>query len=318
MTNAAITKVESALGFALPNDYRDFLSNNADEVLRIKELLPLRAVLWTDAEEIIRENIAMRKHAKEMTVGRQGRRWPETYIVVGTNGADYWFIHQDRSKRGLWFWDHEARAIHRANASLTEYLKALRKDAKDPAKWQPAPVVSSFDPSCPLLDRFRIFISARTCEIQCQEADAPLTAAKFRRHGVRLKDVADRVLRIVAILANCPRKALTINRIPARSSSETLSFNFTEPPIANQRFRWVKANIRSGEINVYLALNGRTDPAPPPGKAGIDWSAFRDALISLLEAIYPPGTRVKVSSPKRRSFTIFRDEWNYDLSYSLS
>jgi hypothetical protein len=318
MTDAAITKIESALGYALPNDYRDFLRKNGDEVIRIKELLPLRAVLWTDAEEIIRQNFGMRKYAKEMTIGRRGRRWPENYMVVGTNGADYWFIHQDRSKRGLWFWDHEAREIHRANASLAEYLKDLRKDAKDPAKWQPAPVVSSFEPSCPLLDRFRILISARTCEIQCQEADAPLTAAKFRRHGVRLKDVGDRVLRIVAILANCPRKALTIARIPARSSSETLSFDFTEPPIADQRFSWVRANFRTGEISVILMFNGPTDPAPPPGKAGIDWSAFCDAAISLLKAIYPPGTQVRISRPKRRSFTIFRDQWNYDLSYPLS
>jgi hypothetical protein len=315
MTEADLTKIESALGFALPSDYLDFLRTQSDEVRRIKEMLPLRAVLWTEADDIIRQNRDGRKYAKDMTVGENAQPWPTNYMVVGTNGGgDYWFIHRDGSKRGLWFWQHETCAIERTNASFSDYMRDLHRAEKTPEKWQMPAVRSSFDAACPLMERFAVFISRKTCEIECQEADRPLTAAKLRQHGIDIDKLGHCVLAVIAALAKCNPHSLSI-KLNRKPSYGMLKLNFSESPIQDARFRWVGANIFRG--NVFVTLHGPQEKAPPPQKAGIDWEAFRQAVTDLLQTIHPPGTKVTLSKPRPSMFTMQRDQWKYDLTYSL-
>jgi hypothetical protein len=141
-----------------------------------------------------------------------------------------------------------------------------------------------------------------------------LTAAKLRQHGIDIDKVGRCVLGVVAVLANCNPDALSIkvNRKPAYGM---LTMKFTGPPIEDCRFRSVGANVFLG--NVFVSLHGPQQKAPPPQKAGIDWTAFRAAVADLLQTIHPPGTRVTVSKPKASMFTTSTEQWKYDLSYSL-
>jgi hypothetical protein len=132
-----IQKLEVSLGFSLPQSYREFLKNHSHELRQIKEVLPFRAVLWTSSKEIIKENKLVRKYASDMTIGENEDPWPETYIVVGTNGGgDYWFIHKNDPKTGLWFWDHETQEVKKVDTTFDKYLSKLRKAMLKPAKWQ--------------------------------------------------------------------------------------------------------------------------------------------------------------------------------------
>jgi hypothetical protein len=137
MNESDVTKIEWALGYSLPADYRTFLLNDTDEVNRLAELMPLRSVLWTNADEIVRENIELRKHASDMTIGEEQKAWPENYLVVGTNGGgDYWFIDRDGKQTGLWFWQHEMQDVELTQATFAEYLEQLRQDGLHPTRWQ--------------------------------------------------------------------------------------------------------------------------------------------------------------------------------------
>jgi hypothetical protein len=214
MTERDIKRIESALGSALPTEYREFLVEHSDDVSRIKQLLPLRAILWSDAKEIITGNNATRKSAKEMCIGPEHEPWPETFVVVGTNGGgSYWFIDTSGAKVGLWYYEHETCEISRDCKTFDAYLRELHRDEKEPGKWQPEPIRSSFDASCPLLERFGFFISRRCCEIKCQEGDRPLTEKKLRSHGIDIERVGRGVLRLKAALAKCTPGVLTIKRV---------------------------------------------------------------------------------------------------------
>jgi hypothetical protein len=132
VTETDVARIESSLGRPLPSGYRTFLLLHSDEVRLIKEKLPYRAVLWTDPDEIIRENQEARTYAAAMTIGEDEKPWPEDYLVVGTNGGgDYWFI-DDGSKPGLWFWQHEAHGIEQHAASFDAYMEQLRVEALQP------------------------------------------------------------------------------------------------------------------------------------------------------------------------------------------
>ncbi|AWM37548.1 SMI1 / KNR4 family protein [Gemmata obscuriglobus] len=132
MGEAEVARIESALGHPLPGEYRDFLRRHADEVRRIKATLPQRAVLWTDADAIIRENLAARQRAAWMTVGEDEEPWPASYLVVGTNGAgDYWFVDRGGAMWGVGFYQHEAHEVEERYGSFEVYLAELRQEARD-------------------------------------------------------------------------------------------------------------------------------------------------------------------------------------------
>jgi hypothetical protein len=57
VSEADIDYIELCLEYNLPPDYRRFLLEHADELRRIKERLPGRAMVWTDPDDIVRGNI---------------------------------------------------------------------------------------------------------------------------------------------------------------------------------------------------------------------------------------------------------------------
>ena len=108
MTDAEIEKIDAALGCTLPVDYRTVLALHADTLTRASRTLRYFVVPWTDADRIIKENLASRSHALEMSIGEDeddALPWPNHFVVVGTNGGgDFWFIDVTGEKPGLWFW----------------------------------------------------------------------------------------------------------------------------------------------------------------------------------------------------------------------
>ena len=136
MSEKDIVRVESALGCRLPVGYRNFLVRHTDEIERIKKALPTRAVLWTNANLIIRANRAEEIAAMAKAYGAEGP-WSDETIVVGTNdGGDYWFVHRKRSPAGLWHWEHNSREVRRTHANFAAYVAQLRRDAKQPEFWR--------------------------------------------------------------------------------------------------------------------------------------------------------------------------------------
>src|SRR5262249_15511579 len=149
--------------------------------------------------------------------------------------------------------------LNKMYGSLTEFVnKEVQRHAEEPP-WQPPPVLSSFDNSCPLLDRFQIFIGRRTCEIVCQEGDRPLSDDKLRRHGIDVSALGHCVLQIVATLARCDPNALSIAVDSALSSTGSLELSFSQPPMGDPRFRGVGAKILQG--NVRVSIFGPADGA---------------------------------------------------------
>jgi hypothetical protein len=94
-----------------------------------------------------------------------------------------------------------------------------------------------------------------------------------------------------------------------------LELSFTEPPISGPLYRSGGANIFRGKV--YVTLRGAVGECPPPKKTGIDWSEFRSALAELLQAVHPPGTKVKISQPTRPELSLSSGMWDYNLTYSL-
>lgn len=127
MTEADILRVEAALGHPLPGEYRYFLRKYSEEIRRIKQALPTRAVFWTTADDIIRGNQNVRRYADGMTV--EGEPWPEWYLVIGTNGGgDYWFVDRSGAMWGIGIWWHEEAGVEEQYESFEDYLAVLRRE----------------------------------------------------------------------------------------------------------------------------------------------------------------------------------------------
>ena len=107
MKKADIDRIATELGCELPDDYRTLLERDADELARAQAILQWTALLWTDADEILKENLNMRRDASDMTIGSTDadqEPLPQHYLVVGTNGGgDYWFVDVTGTRTGLWF-----------------------------------------------------------------------------------------------------------------------------------------------------------------------------------------------------------------------
>jgi len=316
MKEADVKKIETALGCSLPAEYRSFLIDHSDEVRRIKEMLPLRAVLWSDPKEIIRENKAARKYAHEMVIGKEERPWPKDFLLVGTNGGgDYWFIDTAGALEGIRHWDHETQRISQCCKTFERYLRDLRRDEKEPAKWQPEPIHSSFDASCPLAERFGITLSRECCEIKCQDNDRPVMEKKLQSHGIDVAMVGEYALDLVAILAKSARQKLTIKTIKSSREYPILSLTFAEPRSGDTRYQGVSANIHRG--NVFVSLYNALERTPSPKQTGIDWKEFRERTAAVLLSLLPPGTKARISQPKISAYRKAQGRWNYDLTYSL-
>ena len=134
-----IEKIETMLGYSLPPEYKAFLMQHTNELIRAGNILKYYATLWTDAEEIIQGNLDARTYAADMVIGEDEshqQSWPEYYLVVGTNGGgDFWFIDRTGAKSGIWFWQHEENSITQENISFDEYMANIRRDMENPNQW---------------------------------------------------------------------------------------------------------------------------------------------------------------------------------------
>jgi SMI1/KNR4 family protein SUKH-1/ankyrin repeat protein len=127
MNNSEIERIELALTISLPHEYRQFLSQHSDELDRLRDSLLTVATLWTTADEIIAQNKLAISVRDQMLIGTHNLKWPEDYLLVGTNGAgDYWFIDLKKKEPGLCFYWHESQEIERVNESFDQYLTGLR------------------------------------------------------------------------------------------------------------------------------------------------------------------------------------------------
>jgi hypothetical protein len=139
MIEGDIRRVEGALGIRLPQQYRSLLSNRTDEMLALCRRVKYRAVLWADADDIIRENSFVRDNPGDMPLGDDEdnpQPWPANYLLVGTNGGgDYWFVHLDDAQPGLWFWQHEDHSLTQSHRDFDGYMAELREDVSHPDQW---------------------------------------------------------------------------------------------------------------------------------------------------------------------------------------
>lgn len=93
MTEAEILRVESALGYALPKHYRQFILQHGDELQRINIAIPLRVLPYSDPDEMIRDNEFSRT-GDIFRIGEEQHPWPDSHFLIATNGAgDYWYVY---------------------------------------------------------------------------------------------------------------------------------------------------------------------------------------------------------------------------------
>jgi hypothetical protein len=136
MSEVEAAQVEAALGCVFPAYFREFIVRYSDELKQTQTALPLRTGLYTDPDEMIRDNVFSRT-GDVFRLGEEQRPWPENYLLVASNGGgDYWYVYRDGSDRGVWFWSHESCETERVSLSLDEYLEQLRSDVRKPGPWQ--------------------------------------------------------------------------------------------------------------------------------------------------------------------------------------
>jgi hypothetical protein len=319
VTDTDLNRIEAGLGIALPKDYRELMRSRAEELKGLTH--EIRGVtygwfddlLYLDADRCIDVNLSERQ--PNSGTGYAFPNWSNTFFLIGTNGAGDYYCLRLKDDRKVWMIGSDCgNEPSEMYPTLADFVNVqVRRHAEEPP-WQPPPVLSSFDSSCPLLERFCFSIGRKVCQLECQDGDRPLTEEKLQLHGIDVRELGRCVLRIVAILAKCDPDALTIEVGPMPSSSGGLMLPFTEPPVGDPRFCSVGANIGRG--NVYVALFGPQEKAPPPKEAGIDWQAFRTAVMALLQVIHPPGTQVTISEAQHSQFNV-SERWYYDLTYSL-
>ena len=318
MTDADLNRIEARLGIALPTVYRELMRTRAEELRGLTHEIQgvtygwFDDLLYLDANRVIDDNLSERQ--PDAGTEYAFPNWSKTFFLIGTNGAGAYYCLRLKGDRKVWMIGSDCgNEPSEMYGSLAEFVEEeVRRHAEEPP-WQP-PVLSSFDRSCALLERFGLYIGRKVCQIECQEGDRPMTEAKLRLHGIDVGELGRCVLRVVANLAKCDADALTIEVDPKPSSSGSLMLNFSEPLIGDPRFRGVGVNIFRG--NVYVSLHGPQDKAPPPNKVGIDWPAFQAAVIALLKALHPQGTRVTISEAQSSQFNL-SEQWNYDFTYSL-
>lgn len=138
MTERDLGKIETELGHAVPDVYRQFMLTHAEELRKAAAAMPGRAMIYLDADDVIRNNKFAREHADDVfPVGRKEEPLPESYFMIGDNeGGDYWFIKGESPASGIWFYECESHEISKAHKSLQDYLDKVRKDMRKPQKGQ--------------------------------------------------------------------------------------------------------------------------------------------------------------------------------------
>ena len=139
MNEQDVAGIEASVGVAVPAHYRRFLVEHARALRDAKARLPMRAVLYFTAEDIVRINKGLRDNPRMIEINEDTEPWPPNYFVVGTNGGgDYWMVDLDDPREAIWKYDSEAggRIVPAEFRSWAEYMAAVRRDLKNPKKWR--------------------------------------------------------------------------------------------------------------------------------------------------------------------------------------
>jgi hypothetical protein len=139
MNEHDISGIELAVGVTLPAHYRRFLADHAEELRDAKAKLPMRAVLYFAADDIIGINAGLRDNPRMIEINEDSEPWPLNYFVVGTNGGgDFWMVDLDDPREAIWQYDSEAggRIGPAEFRSWAEYMAAIRHDMRNPKKWR--------------------------------------------------------------------------------------------------------------------------------------------------------------------------------------
>jgi hypothetical protein len=134
-----IAGIEAAVGVALPDHYRRFLTEHAGTLRDAKKRLPMRAVLYFAPEDIVRINKGLHDNPRMIEVNEDTEPWPLNYFVVGTDGGgDYWMVDLGDPREAVWRYDSEAggRIVPAEFRSWAEYMAALDRDLQNPRKWR--------------------------------------------------------------------------------------------------------------------------------------------------------------------------------------
>jgi hypothetical protein len=134
-----IAGIEAAVGVALPGHYRRFLLEYSEKLRDAKAMLPMRAVLYFTAEDIVGINKGLHDNPRMIEVNEDSEPWPLNYFVVGTNGGgDYWTVDLDDQREAIWKYDSEAggRIVPAEFGSWAEYMAGIERDLQNPRKWR--------------------------------------------------------------------------------------------------------------------------------------------------------------------------------------
>jgi hypothetical protein len=190
-------------------------------------------MLWLEPDEVIDQNLSER----ESDAGTEYAfpEWSKTFFLIGTNGAGDFYCLRLKGDRKVWMIGSdcglEPTEMH---PSLLAYVESELRRYYEETPWDPPAVLSSFDDSCPLLERFAIYIGGGDCEIASQEGDRPLTAAKMQQHGIDLEKLGRRTLQLVAVLAKCDADALKIKVDRKPNESGSLVLHMSPIPIGDK------------------------------------------------------------------------------------
>jgi hypothetical protein len=314
MNESDLARIEAALGIPVPVDYRELMLARREELQEAGQAFPsLAETLFLEADQVIRTNLVERE--ADMGTASAFPRWWTKFFLVGTNGGGDYFCLRLAGDRHVWMIGSDCGSKPAKQfESFADYIED-RIQSYD----NPEPLPSSFDDSCPLLNRFQIVLWEDRCKIRPQEGDRPLTSEKLRTHGIAASDVESCVKSMVAALSSSPPEAVRISDQAPPPDSGEFMIGFQPPAMADSRLARAQADIYSGYIQVTFRLaTERSEKAPAPAKVKVAWTEFQAGVVRLLETLHPPGTKVTITQPKAEPGGLGPQyEWTYVLNYSL-
>jgi hypothetical protein len=178
VTDADLDRIEASLGITLPNAYRNLMGTRARELKQLTHQIDgvsygwFDDLLYLDADRVIEVNLSERRPDAETEYAFPD--WAKTFFLIGTNGAGDYYCLRLKGDRKVWMIGSDCGdEPNRVYGSLSEFVEEqIPRHAKD--RPQQSPALSSFDDSCPLLERFELFIGRKVCQIKCQPSDAPV------------------------------------------------------------------------------------------------------------------------------------------------